>query len=155
MWENDRQKIPHKRREQLEEVTGIPAWIFAMNNIEDADKQTIDSYAKAKGYQIREHYYKGEEKMVNGNILVSAIRHAIDSQMCVTEQNDIVYAALKRARIFIDNVDFFGVDVVGRTLGEFEESCKEKRNVLFLTDEELLEYEKTKRIIEYIKGEAR
>ena len=93
--------------------------------------------------------------MKNDDVLVSAIRYAIDSQMLVTEQDDIVYAALQRAKILMDHANFCGVDVVGRTVEEFEECCKEKRNVLFLTDEELLEYEKTKRIIEYIKGEVR
>ena len=58
MWEKEKQIIPHKRRVQLEELTGIPAWAFSMKDIGDAEKQVINRYAEASGYAIKE---KSEE----------------------------------------------------------------------------------------------
>ena len=94
--------------------------------------------------------------MIKDDIIVMAIKYAIEHKLADMENDHddgirLINSAMKRAKILMDNVKFYDIDVYGKTEEEFEIYCKEKRNALFLTDKELREYEVAKKIIDALK----
>lgn len=91
--------------------------------------------------------------MCKDEIIVMAIKHAIEDKLSDIQAIDagLLGAALEHAKILMTHANFYGVETYGRTKEEFEALCKEKRNVLFLTDQELLEYKKAKAIMSMLK----
>lgn len=85
-----------------------------------------------------------------GNNLTTPIEFAIKRTMKEfensTDENDkFIYESLKRSDIVWDNISFYGIRDIGITYEQFCEQFKDKKHVVFLSDEE---FEKYKRIIE-------
>lgn len=81
-----------------------------------------------------------------------------------TDENDrIVCESLKRCDIIWENIRLGGIEIYGLTYEQFCKQLEEKRNVVFLTDEEMENYKKINekyddfckllKFVEVIKGE--
>lgn len=71
-----------------------------------------------------------------------------ETKDCDAEYKQIIYQSAARTKLAWENLKIFGLDSIGMTLEEFSEQCKDKHNVLFLTDKELHNYNIMKRSCE-------
>lgn len=85
------------------------------------------------------------------NIFTDTIKFALENMIKQIEENGIdsktnglIYETLKRDKVVIENLSINGLEYIGYTFDQFCEQCKEKRNILFLTDEELKVYNEAK-----------
>jgi hypothetical protein len=68
----------------------------------------------------------------------------IEEEGIDSKTNGLIYETLKRDKAVIENLSINGLEYVGYTFDQFCEQCKEKKNILFLTDEELRIYNEAK-----------
>ena len=83
------------------------------------------------------------------NIFTSPIKFALERTMKesenTTDENDkFIYESLRRANCLFEDVTIHGISICGMTYEDYARQCKDKKNLLFLSDEE---FEKYKRII--------
>lgn len=83
------------------------------------------------------------------DIIAYALNKIInETKDCDAEYKQIIYQSASRTKLVWKNFKIFGLDSIGMTLEEFSEHCKDKHNVLFLTDKELHNYNVMKRSYE-------
>ena len=83
------------------------------------------------------------------DIIAYALNKIInETKDCDAEYKQIIYQSASRTKLAWENLKIFGLDSIGMTLEEFNEHCKDKHNVLFLTDKELHNYNVMKRSYE-------
>lgn len=66
------------------------------------------------------------------------------------ESAKIIYESLRRAKKVWDNVSINGLEIYGMTFEQFCEQCDRKRNIIFLSDEEIEKYNKALKIMEIL-----
>lgn len=69
------------------------------------------------------------------------------------EDDKIIYEILKRSKELWEAIKINGIEVYGLTFDEFCELCKEKKNIVFLTDEEKANYSKAFEIMKILSKE--
>lgn len=68
-----------------------------------------------------------------------------------SESDQIIYNLLSRSLILWKHIKIHGIDMYGMDLNEFSHYCDEKRNLMFLTDEEMKNLDKAMKIAEVLK----
>ena len=93
--------------------------------------------------------------MVKGDIFTSPIDFALQETMKRFENADndngkLIYEALKRSRTMWQSVRINGLETCGMTYEEFCEQCQSKKNIVFLSDDEVDGFNKVAQIMRII-----
>ena len=94
--------------------------------------------------------------MVKGDIFTSPIDFALQETMKQFENanndNDkMIYESLRRSRTMWENIRVHGLDICGMTYEQFCDQCGKKRNIVFLSDDEVDDFNKAMQIMNVIK----
>lgn len=86
------------------------------------------------------------------DVILYAIDELMD-KLCESEaqHEKLIYGLLKRSRVIWNSIRINGIEYAGATYDEFCKCCEEKRNILFLSDEEFEDYIKAMKLIEVLK----
>ena len=88
--------------------------------------------------------------MIKGDILISPIEFAIKKTLETlgdSEEDKIIKEALRRSEKIWDAVRIFRISTCGMTYEQFCKQFKEKKNVIFMSDNELEVYNKAIKIM--------
>lgn len=93
--------------------------------------------------------------MVKGDIFTSPIDFALQETMKKFEGSDnendkLLYEMLKRSKAIWDNITINGLEIIGMTYEQFCEQFEHKKNIVFLTDDEVAKFNKAVRIMEVL-----
>lgn len=94
--------------------------------------------------------------MNNSDFMISPIEYALQETIKKFENSDkddekLIYELLKRSEAIWSSIKINGLQTYGMTYEDFCNQCKEKRNVLFLTDEELENINKAIQVVNIMK----
>ena len=81
------------------------------------------------------------------NMIDIALQEAIEKY----EDNKILCDAFKRSKAVWDNISITGLEFFGMTYDEFLKYLEKYKYVIFLTDDEMKDYEKAGQIIDIMK----
>lgn len=95
--------------------------------------------------------------MVKGDIFSSPIDFALQETMKRFEnsqdKNDkMIYESLRRSKAMWDNIRVHGLDIYGMTYEQFCDQCDKKKNIVFLSDDELEDFNKSVEIMKVMRG---
>ena len=90
--------------------------------------------------------------MVKGDIFTSPIDFALQETMKRFENADndsdkILYEALKRSKAMWENIRINGLEICGMTYEQFCEQLENKKNIVFLSDDEVNNFNKAAQIM--------
>lgn len=93
--------------------------------------------------------------MVKGDIFTSPIDFALQETMKKFENSDddnekLLYEMLKRSKAIWDNITINGLGIIGMTYEQFCEQFEHKKNIVFLTDDEVVKFNKAVCIMEVL-----
>lgn len=93
--------------------------------------------------------------MVKGDIFTSPIDFALQETMKKFENADnendkLLYEMLKRSKAIWDNITINGLGIIGMTYEQFCEQFEHKKNIVFLTDDEVVKFNKDVHIMEVL-----
>lgn len=94
--------------------------------------------------------------MVKGDIFTSPIDFALHETMKRFEnsqdKNDqMIYESLRRSKAMWDNIRVHGLDICGMTYEQFCDQCDKKKNIVFLSDDELEDFNKAVQIMNVMR----
>ena len=94
--------------------------------------------------------------MVKGDVFTSPIDFALQEVMKQFENanndNDkMIYESLRRSRAMWENIRVHGLEICGMTYEQFCEQCDRKKNIVFLSDDELGDFNKAIEIMKVIR----
>ena len=69
------------------------------------------------------------------------------------EHSIIMYRCLQGSEEVFRNLYIAGIELFGKTHERFLEELKEKRNVVFLSDDEIKDYNRAMKVVEFMKEE--
>lgn len=86
------------------------------------------------------------------DIFKSPIDFALKKTMSEFENSNndndkLIYETLRRSKAMWDKIRINGLEICGMTYEQFCEQCEEKKNVIFLSDDELDKFNKAVRIM--------
>ena len=92
------------------------------------------------------------------NILTDPIIFALQETMKRFESADndndkLIYETLKRSRAMWENIRINGLNICGMTYEQFCEQLKNKKNIVFLSDDEVDGFNKTIQIMNVMSGQ--
>ena len=95
--------------------------------------------------------------MVKGDIFTSPIDFALQETMKQFENadkdnNKMIYESLRRSRAMWENIRIYGLDICGMTYEQFCDQCNKKRNIVFLSDDEVENFNKAVQIMNVMKN---
>lgn len=95
--------------------------------------------------------------MVKGNIFKSPIDFALQTTMRqfenLEDDNDkLIYETLRRSKAMWENIKIHGLEICGMTYEQFVDQCNKKKNIVFLTDDELEDFNKAVQIMRVMKS---
>ena len=70
------------------------------------------------------------------------------------ERSKIMYRCLQGSEAVFNNLYIAGIELFGKTYERFLEELKEKRNVVFLSDDEIKKYNRARKIMEFMEEEC-
>lgn len=88
--------------------------------------------------------------MIKGDIFTSPIEFALQEAMRKyenDEENELLYGALKRCGAMWESIRIYGLQICSMTYEQYCEQLENKRNVIFLSDDEMYDYIKAKKIM--------
>lgn len=90
--------------------------------------------------------------MVKGDIFTSPIDFALQETMKNFENADndndkFIYEMLKRSKAIWDSITINGLEIIGMTYEQFCEQFEHKKHVVFLTDDEVVKFNKAVQIM--------
>lgn len=88
--------------------------------------------------------------MVYEDVFTSPIEFAIEKTLETLgdcENDRIIKESLKRSAKMWETIRVHGISICGMTYEQFCKQFEEKRNVIFMTDEELKQYNKAVRVM--------
>ena len=90
--------------------------------------------------------------MVKGDIFTSPIDFALQETMKQFENYDndndkMIYESLRRSRAMWENIRVYGLDICGMTYEQFCDQFATKKNIVFLSDDELKDFNKAVEIM--------
>lgn len=91
--------------------------------------------------------------MIKGDIFTSPIEFAISKTLETlgdTENDKIIKEALKRSEKMWEKIRIHGVSICGMTYEQFCKQFEKKKNIIFLSDEELEKYNKAVKIMNIV-----
>ena len=96
-----------------------------------------------------------DSSMINDEFtstIALALRKAMEEYEGRTnEQGRILYRLYQGSAAIWDSLYIHGIELFGKTYEQFLEECKEKKNIVFLSDEELKDYNRAMKVIEFMK----
>ena len=95
--------------------------------------------------------------MVKGDIFTSPIDFALQETMKRFENpnnsNDkLIYETLKRSKKIWENIKINGLEICGMTYEQFCEQCNEKNHIVFLSDDEVEDFNKAVHIMNIMRS---
>ena len=92
------------------------------------------------------------EKMVKGDIFTMPIVFALQETMKQFENYDndndkMIYESLRRSKAIWENIKIHGLEIYGMTYEQFCDQCDKKRNIVFLADDEIEDFNKAVEIM--------
>lgn len=95
--------------------------------------------------------------MVKGDIFTSPIDFALQETMerfeNPTNSNDkLIYETLRRSKKIWENIKIHGLEICGMTYDQFCEQCDRKKNIVFLSDDEIDDFNKAVEIMNIIRS---
>lgn len=89
--------------------------------------------------------------IISGTIVFALDRAIKDFENREDEAGRVLYESVRRSKAVWEKVQIEGIEAFGMSYERFLEQLEEKRNVLFLSDEEVVAYKKAYRIMEAMK----
>lgn len=94
--------------------------------------------------------------MVTGDIFTSPIDFALNEVMkrfegLNDENSRIIYEGLKRSKALWEHIKIYRLNIYNKSYEEFCEECEKKRNIIFLSDDELENFAKAIEIIKIME----
>lgn len=81
-----------------------------------------------------------------------ALRKAMEEYEGRTdEQGRILYRLYQGSAAVWYSLYIHGIELFGKTYEQFLEECKEKKNIVFLSDKELKDYNRAMKVIEFMR----
>ena len=85
--------------------------------------------------------------MVKVDIFTSPIDFALQETIKQFENTDndndkMIYESLRRSRAMWKNIRIYGLDICGMTYEQFCDQCDKKKNIVFLSDDEVEDFNK-------------
>lgn len=85
--------------------------------------------------------------MVNGDAFTSPIDFALQETMKQFENSEdtndkLIYGLLQRSRAMWENIRIYSIEICGMTYEQFCEQLANKKNVIFLSDDEKEDFNK-------------
>lgn len=95
--------------------------------------------------------------MVKGDIFTSPIDFALQKTIEQFENSDnnndkIIYESLRRSKVMWENIRIYGLNICGMTYEEFCDQCDNKKNIIFLSDDELEDFNKAVKIMNVMRN---
>ena len=95
--------------------------------------------------------------MVKGDIFTSPIDFALQETMkqfenANNENDKMIYEGLKRSKAVWENIRINGLEMYGMTYQQFCDQCDKKRNVVFLSDDDLEDFNKAVKIMNVMRN---
>ena len=95
--------------------------------------------------------------MVKVDIFTSPIDFALQETMKQFENTDndnnkMIYESLRRSRAMWENIRIYGLDICGMTYEQFCDQCDKKKNIVFLSDDEVDDFNKAIQIMNVIRN---
>ena len=95
--------------------------------------------------------------MVKGDIFTSPIDFALQETMKQFENadnnnNKMIYESLRRSKTIWENIRIHGLDICGMTYEQFCDQCDKKKNIVFLSDDEVGNFNKALQIMNVMKN---
>ena len=95
--------------------------------------------------------------MVKGDIFTSPIDFALQETMKQFEDSDkdndkLIYNSLRRSQVMWENIKIHGLEICGMTYEQFCEQCNKKKNIVFLADDEVEDFNKAVQIMNVMRS---
>lgn len=95
--------------------------------------------------------------MIKGDIFTMPIVFALQESMERFENSDdendkLVYESLKRSKVIWENIRIHNLNICGMTYEQFCDQCEKKRNIMFLADDELKDFNKAVQIMNVMRS---
>lgn len=93
--------------------------------------------------------------MVKGDIFTSPVDLALQEAIKKfenDEENKLLYGALKRSRAMWENIKINGLEICGLTYEQFCEQLEKKKNIVFLSDDEVADFNKAVQIMNVMRS---
>lgn len=95
--------------------------------------------------------------MIKGDIFVSPIEFALQETMerfenSEDENDKLIYEALRRSKMIWENIKINGLEICGMTYEQFCGQCGRKKNIVFLSDDEVDDFNKAIEIMNVIRS---
>ena len=95
--------------------------------------------------------------MVKVDIFTSPIDFALQETMKQFENadnnnNKMIYESLRRSRAMWKNIRVHGLNICGMTYEQFCDQCDKKKNIVFLSDDEVEDFNKAIKIMKVMKS---
>ena len=95
--------------------------------------------------------------MVKVDIFTSPIDFALQETMkqfenADNDNNKMIYESLRRSRAMWENIRVHGLNICGMTYEQFCDQCDKKKNIVFLSDDEVDDFNKAIQIMNVIRN---
>ena len=95
--------------------------------------------------------------MVKVDIFTSPIDFALQETIKQFEDSDkdndkLIYNSLRRSQVMWENIKIHGLEICGMTYEQFCEQCNKKKNIVFLADDEVEDFNKAIKIMKVMKS---
>ena len=95
--------------------------------------------------------------MVKGDIFTSPIDFALQETIKQFEDSDkdndkLIYNSLRRSQVMWENIKIHGLEICGMTYEQFCEQCNKKKNIVFLADDEVEDFNKAVQIMNVMRS---
>ena len=95
--------------------------------------------------------------MVKGDIFTSPIDFALQETIKRFENYDndsdkLIYESLRRSKAIWENIRIHGLEICGMTYEQFCDQCDKKRNIVFLADDEVEDFNKAVEIMNVMRS---
>lgn len=93
--------------------------------------------------------------MIKGDIFTSPIEFALQEAIKRfegDEENKLLYGALKRSEAMWENIKIHSLQICGLTYEQFCEQLENKKNIVFLSDDEIKDFNKAVQIMNVIRS---
>ena len=64
----------------------------------------------------------------------------------------MIYESLRRSRAMWENIRVYGLDICGMTYEQFCDQCDKKKNIVFLSDDEVEDFNKAIEIMKVMRS---
>ena len=95
--------------------------------------------------------------MVKGDIFTSPIDFALQETIkqfenCDNDSDKMIYESLRRSKAIWENIRIHGLDICGMTYEQFCDQCDKKKNIVFLSDDEIDDFNKAAQIMNIMRS---